>query len=63
MTKKYLNLIDIDIEDLEFWLGDMNKENILKEVLIPIINGEYKPSQVKQDILNTLQETDSMELR
>ena len=51
----------INIEDLEFWLGDMNKENILKEVLIPIINGEYKPSELKQDILNTLQETDDME--
>jgi hypothetical protein len=53
----------INIEDLEFWLGDMNKENILKEVLIPIINGEYKSSELKQDILNTLQETDNMELR
>ena len=53
----------INIEDIEFWLGDMNKENILKEVLIPIVNGEYKPSELKQDILNTLQETDNMELR
>jgi|TARA_R100000084_G_C4529948_1_gene90696 hypothetical protein len=53
----------INIEDLKFWLGDMSKEDILKEVLLPIINGEYKPSELKQDILNTLQETDSMELR
>lgn len=53
----------INIEDIEFWLGDMSKEDILKEVLLPIVNGEYKPSELKADIFNTLQETDNMELR
>ena len=58
---KYLNSIDIDMEDLEFWIGDMSKRDILKEVLIPIVNGSYKPIQFKRDILNTLQETTAME--
>ncbi len=63
MTIEYLLLDDVDMEDLEFWIGDMSKEDILKEVLLPIINGSYKPIQLKQDVLNTLQETDNMELR
>ena len=60
---EYLLLDDVDMEDLEFWLGNMSKEDILKEVLLPIVNGEYKPSELKADIFNTLQETDNMELK
>jgi hypothetical protein len=50
----------IKLNELEFWIGDMSKQDILKEVILPIVNDEYKPSQFKQDILNTLQETDDM---
>ena len=53
----------INIGNIEFRLGDMSKEDILKEVLLPIVNGEYKRSELKWIFINTLQETDNMELR
>ena len=51
---------NIKLEDLDFWIGDMSKQEILKEVILPVINFEYRVSQFRQDILNTKQETDDM---
>ena len=49
---------NIKFDDLDFWIGDMSKQEILKEVILPLINFEYRVSQLRQDILNTKQETD-----
>ena len=51
---------NIKFDDLDFWIGDMSKQEILKEVILPLINFEYRVSQLRQDILNTKQETDNM---
>jgi|TARA_R100000081_G_scaffold89302_1_gene61878 hypothetical protein len=51
---------NIKLDDLDFWIGDMSKQEILKEVILPLINFEYRVSQLRQDILNTKQETDDM---
>ena len=53
----------INLNDLEFWIGDMSKDDVLKDIVLPIVNNEYKPNQLKKDVLNTLQETDNMELK
>lgn len=39
---------------VEEWLGSMAKKEELYSIIAEIANGEYKPSQVKSDIINTL---------
>lgn len=51
----------INLDQLDFWIGDMSKEDILKDIILPIANGEYESSQLKKDILNSEQETNDMD--